>query len=69
MIKLSGAQSIIEEQLDMTEYKRSSLIEINAVELAKRKLRELREEDSNEKRHLEKQLKMFEPDLHANIEA
>ncbi len=69
MIKLSGAQSIIEEQLDMTEYKRSSLIETNAVELAKRKLRELREEDSNEKRHLEKQLKMFEPDLHANIEA
>lgn len=53
----------------MAEYKRSPLVESNAVEQAKRKLRELREEDTVEKRHLEKQLKMFEPDLHANIEA
>lgn len=53
----------------MAEYKRSPLVESNAVELAKRKLRELREADFIEKRYLDKQLKMFQPDLHSSIEA
>ena len=57
----------MDEYLDMSGVKKSSLVKENANDQARLKLREIREDDQNDKRRLDKRLKLLDTDLQNKI--